>query len=31
MNSDGDEGWLSRGATGFGTRLLIQLALDFAA
>ena len=29
MNSDGDEGWLSRGATGFGTRLLIQLALDF--
>ena len=29
MNSDDDEGWLSRGATGFGTRLLIQLALDF--
>jgi leucyl aminopeptidase len=29
MNSDSDDGWLSRGATGFGTRLLIQLALDF--
>ncbi len=29
MNSDADDGWLSRGATGFGTRLLIQLALDF--
>ncbi|HEY0521482.1 MAG TPA: leucyl aminopeptidase [Ilumatobacteraceae bacterium] len=29
MNVDADEGWLSRGATGFGTRLLIQLALDF--
>jgi leucyl aminopeptidase len=31
MNMDADEGWLSRGATGFGTRLLIQLALDFSA
>ncbi|MEY2581093.1 MAG: leucyl aminopeptidase [Ilumatobacteraceae bacterium] len=31
MNSEADEGWLSRGATAFGTRLLIQLALDFAA
>ena len=31
MNVDADEGWLSRGATGFGTRLLIQLALDFTA
>jgi leucyl aminopeptidase len=30
MNSDADDGLLSRGATGFGTRLLIQLALDFA-
>jgi leucyl aminopeptidase len=30
MNSESDDGWLSRGATGFGTRLLIQLALDFA-
>lgn len=29
MNVDGDEGWLSRGATGFGTRLLINLALGF--
>ncbi|MGZ4790437.1 MAG: leucyl aminopeptidase [Ilumatobacteraceae bacterium] len=31
MNSESDDGWLSRGASGFGTRLLIQLALDFAA
>jgi leucyl aminopeptidase len=31
MNTDSDEGWLSRGASGFGTRLLIQLALDFKA
>ena len=31
MNSEADSGWLSRGATGFGTRLLIQLALDFTA
>jgi leucyl aminopeptidase len=31
MASDADEGWLSRGASGFGTRLLIQLALDFTA
>ena len=31
MNSDSDDGWLSRGASGFGTRLLIQLALDFTA
>ena len=31
MSSDADEGWLARGATGFGTRLLIQLALDFTA
>jgi len=30
MSSDGDDGWLSRGATGFGTRLLIDLALSFA-
>ena len=29
MNVDGDDGWLSRGATGFGTRLLINLALGF--
>jgi leucyl aminopeptidase len=29
MNSDADDGWLSKGASGFGTRLLIQLALDF--
>jgi leucyl aminopeptidase len=31
MSVDADDGWLSRGATGFGTRLLIQLALDFTA
>ncbi len=31
MAAESDEGWLSRGATGFGTRLLIQLALDFTA
>ncbi len=31
MNSESDDGWLSKGATGFGTRLLIQLALDFRA
>jgi leucyl aminopeptidase len=30
MNVDGDDGWLSRGATGFGTRLLIDLALNFS-
>ncbi|MBM3827440.1 MAG: leucyl aminopeptidase [Actinobacteria bacterium] len=29
MSVDGDDGWLSRGATGFGTRLLIELALNF--
>jgi leucyl aminopeptidase len=30
MSSDADDGWLSRGATGFGTRLLIDLALSFS-
>ena len=30
MNSDSDDGWLSRGATGYGTRLLINLALNFS-
>ena len=30
MSSEADEGWLSRGATGFGTRLLIDLAENFA-
>ncbi len=29
MNSDGDDGWLSRGGTGFGTRLMIDLATSF--
>jgi len=29
MNVDGDDGWLSRGATGYGTRLLLDLALSF--
>ena len=31
MNSDGDSGWLSKGATAFGTRLLIELATSFHA
>ncbi|MFM8267943.1 MAG: leucyl aminopeptidase family protein, partial [Ilumatobacteraceae bacterium] len=31
MNADADDGWLSKGATGFGARLLIDLALGFAA
>jgi leucyl aminopeptidase len=29
MNSDSEDGWLTRGATGFGARLLANLALDF--
>jgi len=29
MDSDSDDGWLSRGATGFGTRILIDLATSF--
>ena len=29
MNVDGDEGWQSKGATGFGTRLLIDFATNF--
>ena len=29
MSVDADDGWLSKGATGFGTRLLIDLALSF--
>jgi leucyl aminopeptidase len=31
MAADGDDGWLARGATGFGTRLLIDLATSFHA
>jgi leucyl aminopeptidase len=31
MNSDADNGWLSKGATAFGTRLLIELATSFSA
>jgi leucyl aminopeptidase len=31
MASDADDGWLSKGATGFGTRLLIELATTFSA
>ncbi len=31
MNAESDEGWLSRGATGFGTRLLIDLAENFVS
>jgi hypothetical protein len=30
MKSDGDDGVWSKGATGFGTRLLIDLARNFA-
>jgi leucyl aminopeptidase len=30
MNVDGDTSWRSRGATGFGTRLLIDFATNFA-
>ncbi|MEI8241152.1 MAG: M17 family metallopeptidase, partial [Actinomycetota bacterium] len=30
MDVDADDGWLSKGATGFGTRLLIDLALAFS-
>jgi leucyl aminopeptidase len=29
MDSDGDDGWLSKGATGYGTRTLIELATTF--
>jgi len=29
MWSDADAGWLQRGATGYGTRLLINLAESF--
>ena len=29
MNVDGDTGWKSKGATGFGTRLLIDFATTF--
>jgi leucyl aminopeptidase len=29
MDSEGDEGWLSKGATGYGTRTLIELATGF--
>jgi leucyl aminopeptidase len=29
MSVDSDDGWLSRGATGFGTRLLIEFATTF--
>jgi leucyl aminopeptidase len=31
MHSDSDDGWLSKGGTGFGTRLLIELATSFDA
>ena len=30
MAADADDGWLSKGATGFGARLLIELATTFA-
>jgi leucyl aminopeptidase len=31
MKVDSDESWRSKGATGFGTRLLVELATSFAA
>jgi len=31
MKVDGDEGWNSRGATGFGTRLLVDLVTGYTA
>jgi leucyl aminopeptidase len=31
MQSDKDDSWRSKGATGFGARLLIDLALDYSA
>ncbi|MET0580093.1 MAG: leucyl aminopeptidase, partial [Ilumatobacteraceae bacterium] len=30
MKVDADESWRSKGATGFGTRLLVDLAMNFA-
>jgi len=30
MDSESDDGWLSKGATGFGTRTLIELATSFS-
>ena len=30
MNAESDSGWKSKGATGFGARLLIDLAVNFA-
>ncbi|MEZ5295345.1 MAG: leucyl aminopeptidase [Ilumatobacteraceae bacterium] len=29
MNADGDSGWKSKGATGFGTRILVDFACGF--
>ncbi len=31
MNAEADSGWKSKGATGFGTRLLIDIAMQFTA
>jgi leucyl aminopeptidase len=31
MTSDADDGWLAKGATGYGARLLIDLATNFTA
>jgi leucyl aminopeptidase len=30
MNAEADAGWKSKGATGFGTRLLIEFASAFS-
>jgi hypothetical protein len=29
MEADGDNGWLNRGATAYGTRLLIDFCANF--
>jgi len=29
MDAEGDDGWLNRGATAFGTRLLIDFVANF--
>ena len=31
MKVDGDDGWMQRGATAFGTRLLIETVTSFKA
>jgi hypothetical protein len=31
MKVDGDDGWMQKGATAFGTRLLIDTVCNFTA